>query len=185
MLRYFLLTACCCLLAACATPHFDNNLSHPDWEISGKIGVRESATRATSSMFQWRQQDDRYAIFLLNSIGQIQLTITGNNKQAKAQQPDGKTTTAKTPEELLQKLTGWYFPVTASRYWLQGQTQGTETDILHLENGFLYQFQSNPWKAVLSNYKSVDGVFLPHKIQLSQDKLSLTLIVKQHAHFTP
>lgn len=185
MLRHLLLWVLCGLVTACATPHFDSNLSHPDWEISGKIGVRESAIRATSSMFQWRQQNDNYAIFLFNSLGQIQLTITGNGKKAMAQEPNGNTTRAATPEALLEKLTGWYFPISASRYWLQGQTQGGEVNQQRSSEGFLSQFTSDPWQVGLSNYKAVGGIFLPHKIYLEQDKLSITLIVKQHAHFIP
>ncbi len=184
MLRHFLLTALCCLITACATPQFDSHMDNPDWEISGKIGIRDN-TQATSSIFQWRQKDDHYAIFLLNHLGQIQLTITGNKKIAIAQQPDGKTEKAKTPEELLKKLTGWYFPVTSARFWLQGIPQGGESDIQRSNEGFLTQFNTREWHADLSNYKAVDGVFLPHKIKLEQAKLSITLIVKQHAHFTP
>lgn len=185
MLRPFLLLAWCCLITACATPQFDSNMTNPDWEISGKIGVRENALHATSSIFQWRQKDDRYAIFLMNSLGQIQLTITGNKKIALAQQPDGKTQKAKTPEELLEKLTGWYFPVTSTRYWLQGIPKGNETGIQRSSEGFLTQFNTQEWHANLSGYKAVDGVFLPHKIKLDQAKLSITLVVKKHAHFTP
>lgn len=185
MLRLFILTAFCCLLAACASPRFDSNMADPDWEISGKIGVRETALRATSSIFQWRQKDDQYAIFLLNNLGQIQLTITGNRKTALAQHPDGKTEKAKTPEELLEKLTGWYFPVTSARYWLQGLPQGNETGIQRSNEGFLTHFSTKEWQAELGNYKAVDGVFLPHKIKLEQATLSITLVVKQHAHFIP
>lgn len=185
MLRPFLLLVWCCLVAACATPRFDNTLNNPDWEISGKIGVRESTLRATSSIFQWRQKDDRYAIFLFNSLGQVQLTITGNRKNAMAQQPDGKTTLADTPEELLEKLTGWYFPVTSAHFWLQGRTQGFETGIQRSAEGFLTQLDTEQWHATLGSYKAVDGIFLPHKIKLEQEKLSITLVVKEHAHFTP
>jgi outer membrane lipoprotein LolB len=184
MPRLFFL-ALCCLLSSCASTPLNTDMTDPDWEISGKIGIRENALRATSSMFQWRQKDDRYSIFLLNSLGQIQLTIIGDKKMAIAQQPDGKTAKARTPEALLEKLTGWYFPVSSTRFWLQGIPRGDETDIQRTTEGFLTRFNTREWHANLGNYRAVDGVFLPHKIRLEQEKLSITLVVKQHAHFTP
>lgn len=185
MLRLASLAIFCCLITACTTTGIHSLDGKPDWEISGKIGARESTLRSTSSMFQWRQKADHYNIFLFNSLGQIQLSISGNNRKAVAQQPDGKTMTAKTPEDLLQQLTGWYFPVSSARYWLQGLTQGNESSIQRSAEGHLTSFNTTQWTVSLSNYQTVEGAFLPHKLKLDQDKLHITLVIKDHARFTP
>ena len=185
MFRLLSLAALCCLISACATTGFDSSLENPDWEIAGKIGARENALRSTSSMFQWRQKDDRYVIYLFNTLGQVQLTLSGNARKTMAQQPDGKTYQADSPEQLLMELTGWYFPVSSARFWLQGQTQGHEENIVRSPEGFITGFQTRQWNVSLASYQAVDGVFLPHRLKLDQDKLHITLVIKDHARFTP
>jgi outer membrane lipoprotein LolB len=185
MLRYLVLLAACCFITACATPNFDRTLAQPDWEISGKIGIKESASRASSSLFQWRQKNDNYAIFLFNALGQTQITITGNKKKAIAQQADGSTASAKTPEELLNKLTGWHFPVSSARFWLQGTTEGSESAIKRSNDGNIAQLTATQWQVTLNNYKLINGKPMPHKLKLQQENLHITLIVKEHVYSNP
>ena len=183
--RHLIVAIYCCLLAACATPRFDSSMANPDWEISGKIGIQQKGTRSVSVLFKWRQKKNDYAIFLFNNLGQIQLTIIGNNKTALAQQPDGTTTSASTPEALLKKLTGWSFPVSDTRYWIQGKTRGSETMITHSSQGLISAFKSRQWQVKLMDYKEVSSALLPHKLKLQQENIHITLVIKEHALFIP
>lgn len=185
-LRPFLLVIFCHTLASCAfTPEQQTHITEPDWEISGKIGIKESTLRASSSLFQWKQQDEQYIIYLFNTLGQTQLTLSGNNSFAKIEKMNGDTATANTPEELLKQVTGWYFPISSMRYWLQGKTQGDEHNIIRTSEGNLNTFSTSHWQATLEKYKDVAQQPLPHKIKLQKNDLKITLIIKQHANFTP
>lgn len=184
--QFFFLLVVCYTLASCAlTPKQSGSITHPDWIIAGKIGIKENNHRASSSLFQWKQQDDRYVIYLFNALGQIQLTLTGNQYQAVIQKANGDTATASTPEELLEQVTGWYFPVSSVRYWLQGKTQGTEQNITRFTDNYLHTFSTANWQVTLEQYKPVAQQTLPHKIQLQQTDLNITLIIKEHANFIP
>lgn len=183
--QHLALIALALLISACAsTP--DSNLSDPDWEISGKIGIREPA-RSTTLLFNWQQQEERYVIHLMNSLGQVELTLIGNTSEARAIRPNGKTYKASTPDALLLQLTGWHFPLAQARFWLQGLPTGTEFQVQHDSEQRLTQFHSDEWQAQLSQYRTVEQSQLPHRLILQHDKdsLRLTLLIKNHAVFTP
>lgn len=174
-----------CVLTACtSTP--DIRISEPDWEIAGKIGIREPQ-RSTSLLFNWQQQQDRYVIHLLNTLGQIQLTLTGDQHHALAISPDGKKRRAATPEILLLDMTGWHFPLQSARYWLQGQTDNPAAAATRDNSGKLTALASGEWQVAFSQYKPVGAQQLPHHLQLQHDSdpLRLTLLIKTHAAFTP
>lgn len=180
-----LMVSCLLLLTACATPPASTAISEPDWEISGKIGIREPGSRPNTLLFNWQQQQARYVIHLFNSIGQIQLTLSGNGQQATAIQPNGETHIADSPEALLLQLTGWYFPVSSARHWLQGRTDGHEHAIAYNDQALPEQFTALQWHVTLNNYQPVQNKPLPHRIRLQQDQLTLTMIISDHARFTP
>lgn len=184
--RLFFILLCCLLFASCAfVPEKNFQITDPDWEIAGKIGIRESTLRASSSLFQWRQQGEHYVIYLFNTLGQPELTLTGSNRYAMAQQKDGSTVTANTPEQLLDQVIGWHFPVSSVRYWIQGKLEGSEQNITRSEDDLLNSFNTTEWQATLGNYKPVTAALLPHKLKLQHEELTITLIIKEHAFFTP
>lgn len=173
------------LLGGCAFTPPSDLITNPDWQISGKIGIREPDVHATVLLFKWQQQDDRYLIHLFNTLGRLELTLSGDSTFARAESSDGKVAHADNAEELLHKITGWSFPVTNARYWLQGQTTGNESDIHLNEHNKPATFSTSTWQVALDRYKDVDGKILPHRIKLDGNDLTLTLIVKDHAAFTP
>lgn len=172
------------LITGCATQP-DTYISEPDWEISGKIGIREPQ-HSTSLLFNWQQQQDRYVIHLLNSLGQIQLTLTGDSKHAIATSPDGKIRRAATPETLLHDMTGWSFPVSASRWWLQGQPGNSINTVYDAQNR-LTRLSAGHWQVSLDRYRETGDNELPYRLQLQHDSdtLKITLLIKHHAVFTP
>jgi len=163
----------CYTLASCSFTPEQTHIIEPDWEISGKIGIKENSHRASASLFQWQQKDNQYVIYLFNTLGQTQLTLSGNNRYARIETMDGETSTANTPEELLEQVTGWHFPISSMRYWIQGK------------DGNLDTFNTVQWQASIQQYKPVAKQLLPHRIKLQQDDLKITLIIKQHANFNP
>ncbi|HEY9033379.1 MAG TPA: lipoprotein insertase outer membrane protein LolB [Pseudomonadales bacterium] len=172
------------LLSACS--HLpDSRIDQPDWQISGKLGIRQPDTRSVVLLFDWQQQGERYLIHLFNSLGRLELTLSGDHHHALAVQANGEHHRADTPEQLLQQLTGWSFPLADSRHWLQGQAAGNEQHSSHNAAGQLDTLVSGDWQVLLDKYQPVDGKPLPHRLQLQHTPMTLTLIVKQHARFQP
>lgn len=181
------LLAAVLLSGGCAITPDSDLISKADWEISGKLGIREAQAQAQSAvlLFNWQQQDDRYLIHLFNALGRLELTLSGNRHFARAERSDGHKAEAENAEALLQQLVGWSFPVSATRFWLQGQTAGYENNIKHHDDNTLAGFTTPAWQVTLDRYRAVDGKNLPHRIKLNRDDISVTLIVKNHAAFTP
>lgn len=175
----YLITLCCLLLSACSSLSPNINLEHPDWAVSGKIGIRDMQGKNSSNLFNWRQKNDLYVIYLSNSLGQTQLTLSGDQHRAIAQQADGKTFTAASAEELLMHLTGWQLPLKTAQQWLQGQLTGSETDIVSTNNtvsSFAYQ----DWLVQLSQYQMQNEHNLPRRLQLKNAQLAITIIIKDY-----
>lgn len=175
----------CYLLSACANKPI-TELDQPDWEINGKLGIRE-AQHSNTLLFNWQQQDQRYVIHLMNTLGQIELTLTGDQQQAIAIRPDGTLRKAATPESLLLQLTGWHFPISDARLWLQGKSSGNEYDITLNAEQQPASFHAGDWQVHLSQYKKVAESQLPYRLQLQHhnNSLRLTILIKHHAAFTP
>lgn len=189
-LASLLLVSSTLLIAACSTPNVKDQLNQPDWQVSGKIGIRESMLRATSSLFQWKQQDDLYVIYVFNTLGQPQFTLQGNEHLAHLEVADGSEATARNAETLLEQLTGWSFPVEATRQWLQGQLQGNETDVSYNAQQQLTGFMMEDWQVELGRYKPVGNNIYPHRVKLKNEKITLTIIIKDytvsdHANTSP
>lgn len=172
------------LLSACASkPSIE--IQQPDWEINGKLAVREP-TRNTTMLFHWQQKKDHYVIHLMNPLGQIQLSLVGNKRYASAIDNKGQHYQSKNAEQLLYNLTGWHFPIQSAPYWLQGKADTFATQVIY-DKQQLSELKSLAWRVAFSRYRNVDDQALPHRILIEQEDglLTLTLIIKQHAHFIP
>jgi|SRR5690554_3947844 len=180
----FIYLATLIIISGCASkPSYE--IQQPDWEISGKLAVREPQ-RSTTLLFNWQQKNDHYLIHLMNPLGQIQLTLVGNKHYANAVDSDGNIHQANNAEQLLLNLTGWQFPIQSAQLWLQGKADKS-ADKLQYSEQRLSDLQSRQWQVALSHYRPIDGQQLPHRLRIVKEDglLTLILIIKQHAHFLP
>lgn len=170
------------LLSACSQTPIQQQLSDPDWHVSGKIGIRQSLIKGTSASFQWHQQQDHYIIHMFNTLGQPVLTLKGNDNGASMSTADGQYYEADSAEALMQQISGWSFPVDAVKFWLQGQTFGNEQQIEYNAQGQLSAFITPTWAVSLDKYKTINNTSLPYRLKLQKPELRLTIIIKQHQH---
>jgi outer membrane lipoprotein LolB len=181
LLAWMLLS--CCLLTAC-TSFTASTHDHPDHEISGKIALRQESGYA-SLLFSWRETGDNYTLYLNNPLGQTELTLHGNRQQTTLLRADGTSLTATSAEALLKQSTGWDFPLSDIRFWLQGETTGTEELLATNAEGLPESFRTGPWLVTLKQYRPVEHQLLPHRLVLKQANIEIILLVKQHARFHP
>ncbi|CAA0079436.1 Outer-membrane lipoprotein LolB [BD1-7 clade bacterium] len=167
-------------LSACATPPLTSDFDNPDWQVSGKIGIRETGSSTTSGIFQWSQQADAFAIYVYSGFGQLQFTLIGDHRYARIERADGYIESAPSAQTLLQSLTGWSFPIENTYAWLNGQTTGNETDITYNANQQLSGFRSGEWQIQLSRYQPIGDRQLPARIRLMNEALTVTIIVKEY-----
>ena len=178
-------------LAGCATlpqptislhaPIHQLSLHQQDsWLIRGKLGFK-SPEKKQSANLRWKQTQQQYQLNLTSIIGTSLLNMKGN-EEGVTLTTDDKTYQDSDPSYLIWRVTGWQVPVEKLRFWVKGQHHKNDT-VLISENGWVSQLQpicSNckNWLINYDNYKLVDGIWLPHKVDLHNSTNNSQLLIR-------
>ncbi|STZ64349.1 outer membrane lipoprotein LolB [Moraxella lacunata] len=117
--------------------------------ITGKIGITTNTAngkQAGSAFYNWGQEDERFAIDLTGAFGMGATQIRYDGQQATLTNDKGEIQ-ADSPEELLQKATGWHAPISHLPHWIVGKTAQGDTDSQQDEQGRLTQSTNDDWTA--------------------------------------
>ncbi|TCB47506.1 outer membrane lipoprotein LolB [Acinetobacter terrestris] len=141
------------------TPETANNFS-----LQGKIGVKTPG-QSGSAFFTWVQQQDEFDIELSGILGVGKTQISGTPGQVTLNSAKTGLIQAATPEELLQRATGWQAPITHLVDWVQAKPATTQAKISKDGQNRPIQFVEDGWTVDLS-YN--DQAQLPNKLILKQ-----------------
>ncbi|WP_445660225.1 lipoprotein insertase outer membrane protein LolB [Acinetobacter sp. F16] len=141
------------------TPEAANNFS-----LQGKIGVKTPG-QSGSAFFTWVQQQDEFDIELSGILGVGKTQISGTPGQVTLNSAKTGLIQAATPEELLQRATGWQAPITHLVDWVQAKPATTQAKISKDGQNRPIQFVEDGWTVDLS-YN--DQAQLPNKLVLKQ-----------------
>lgn len=134
------------------------------FNIQGKIGVK-TPEQSGSAFFIWQQQQEQFDIELSGILGIGKTQITGQPGQVVLNSAKTGKIIAATPEELLQRATGWQTPITHLMHWVQAKPATTDAQLQSDEQKRTTQIQEDGWTAHLS-YN--DAARLPYKLILVQ-----------------
>ncbi len=148
------------------------------WQAEGRLAVTRGSKGGNAS-FVWQQDGDFYQIKLFGPFGSGSVYITGGPRSVEIREADGKLTKAASPEQLLQKVSGLYVPVTGLVYWLRGlPTSGHPSTAQRLDNqGHLLSLQQEGWQIRYEGYSSQAGVPLPSKLNLKNNEVAVKMVV--------
>jgi outer membrane lipoprotein LolB len=112
------------------------------FSITGKIGVR-TLKQSGSAFYAWSQDGERFAIDLTGALGIGQTHIEGIPDHVSLQSAKTGYIEASTPEELLQRATGWQAPISYLPHWINGEpvdptskaTRDPQNRLVTLEEG--------------------------------------------------
>lgn len=139
------------------------------FNINGKIGVTNpqssDGNQGGSAFYAWGQENNRFAIELIGALGIGKTNISYDGQSATLVSEKTGTLSAKTPEELLQKATGWQAPISQMPYWISGRAAPTDKNAKLDAQNRLISSQNGAWSASFS-YKGNDK--LPNKISAAQ-----------------
>jgi len=141
------------------TPEAANNFS-----LQGKIGVKTPG-QSGSAFFTWVQQQDEFDIELSGILGVGKTQISGTPGQVTLNSAKTGLIQADTPEELLERATGWQAPITHLVDWVQAKPATTQAKISKDGQNRPIQFVEDGWTVDL-NYN--DQAQLPNKLILKQ-----------------
>ncbi|NNH36416.1 outer membrane lipoprotein LolB [Acinetobacter sp. NIPH 2377] len=140
-------------------PEAANNFS-----LQGKIGVKTPG-QSGSAFFTWVQQQDEFDIELSGILGVGKTQISGTPGQVTLNSAKTGLLQADTPEELLERATGWQAPITHLVDWVQAKPATTQAKISKDGQNRPIQFVEDGWTVDLS-YN--DQAQLPNKLILKQ-----------------
>lgn len=137
----------------------ENNFS-----LQGKIGVR-TPQQSGSAFFTWIQQQDQFDIELTGILGVGKTQIEGKPGQVTLNSAKTGLITAETPEELLEKATGWQAPIMHLAYWVQAKPATQNAQTSKDESNRLKQLVEDGWTV---DFSYNDAQPLPNKLLLKQ-----------------
>ncbi|USA55460.1 lipoprotein insertase outer membrane protein LolB [Acinetobacter sp. C32I] len=137
----------------------ENNFS-----LQGKIGVR-TPQQSGSAFFTWVQQQDQFDIELTGILGVGKTQIEGKPGQVTLNSAKTGLITAETPEELLEKATGWQAPIMHLAYWVQAKPATQNAQTSKDESNRLKQLVEDGWTV---DFSYNDAQILPNKLLLKQ-----------------
>ena len=151
-----------------------------NFNLQGKIGVR-TPQQSGSAFFTWAQQQDEFDIELTGILGVGKTQIQGKPGEVTLNSAKTGLISATTPEELLEKATGWQAPIMHLTYWVQAKPATQNAQIIKDENNRLKQLIEDGWTV---DFSYNDAQMLPNKLLLKQplaeDKENRITIVIQN-----
>jgi len=150
------------------------------WQLKGKLAYRNDADSG-SAWFDWKQQGDKFTIFLSGPFGVGTVQISGNAQAITLSQPGEADINSHSSSALTQQLFGWQLPVEQMRSWVKGIPASSSTRVLKTFNeaDLLDSLQEDDWQLTISRYQAGPHGQLPGKIKGRSDKLAFTMLLKE------
>ncbi|MFI4938508.1 MAG: lipoprotein insertase outer membrane protein LolB [Candidatus Berkiellales bacterium] len=148
------------------------------WQAHGRFAVAKGQKGGNAS-FIWHQAGENYKIKIFGPFASGTVLISGNPHQVKIQEPNGKITTAHSPEQLMQKRVGWYVPIVGLNYWLRGLPSPKSKPTIELFDhlGHLLKLQQENWKIDYSKYSLNNFIYMPSQLRLQNNELIIKMVV--------
>lgn len=153
------------------------------WRALGRLAIKSSGD-SWSARLRWNQVGDTYRIWLSSPLGQGLVELEGEPGHVRMRTAENETFTARRPEELMHRQVGWEVPLEGLRYWILGRNEpGAPVRSLELDQaGRLARLDQAGWRISYLRYGDFDGLQLPTRLELSNQRLSAKLIVSHWQH---
>ena len=135
-----------------------------EFALQGKIGVK-TPKQSGSAFFTWTQHAEKFEIQLTGILGIGKTIIEGDANQVTLNSSKTGEITADSPEELLERATGWIAPIRHIVSWVQARPATTDAQINKDDFQRINQIQEDGWDVTLSY---TDQATLPNKLILKQ-----------------
>ena len=151
------------------------------WSLHGTLAVRPAGGDASRVTMRWRQSPDSYHVRFMGPLGVGLFEVEGTATAVEARFPDGRRTSAASPEALLEQEIGWSVPLQGLRYWFVGApVPDVAPSKLELDDlGRLALLEQAGWTVVYERYDTVDGLSLPERIRFSNASVDATIVVRR------
>lgn len=149
------------------------------WKINGKLGIK-TQEESHSTLINWSQQDNQYAIQVSTPLGTSVAHISGDGRTVALALSKTENYHSTSLDELLWDQLGWALPAEHLFYWVRGLP--APASINHYEVDAQYRLTTltqSGWSVAYLDYTLANGYTLPKKMTLTHPDLKLTLIINE------
>ncbi len=155
------------------------------WQLSGRLNVRQNGQSETVQI-NWDQQNDNFALRLSSSVlGLGAVYIHGTPSLITVERSGEETRVLPGFAALNREYFGYDFPTAQLLYWIRGIpapgdiSSMTLNDNLMLETLEQIDSDGRRWHLTYDRYQQSGNVFLPGRIRVSHDELTLTFLISR------
>ena len=195
--QFFLVITSLAWLTSCATSgnnegptdpdwlqHQQSVLALADWELSGRLNVRQQNTSDTVSI-NWQQQEQNFEIRFSGTLGLGAVQVHGSPDEVVVEKAGAETVVLPDLQALTRNYLGYDFPAAQLLYWVRGipAPAGLISTTLdaNLMLGTLVQADTTGrrWELEYDRYQQVDDVWLPGRIRVTSEDIQLTFLISE------
>ncbi|MCP1672950.1 outer membrane lipoprotein LolB [Natronocella acetinitrilica] len=192
--RVLLLCLAVALLAACAarppitdeTPEalFQQRLAMLEelrgWEAQGRIGLRTQDDNVALSLDWFEQGEDNWRLNLRGPLASGSLRLEGDGDGVTLRTSDGVRDSADAAQALLNRHTGYDFPVDILRDWLVGRpSRDHDAEVELDEIGRPESIRQAGWQVDYSAYRGMDLLDMPTRMDVSGPGLRVRIVISE------
>jgi outer membrane lipoprotein LolB len=147
------------------------------WTLTAGL-IANSRNDGWHARLHWRQSPEHYRLRLNGPVGQGTLVLDGYADDVTLRDGQGRSLTAKTPQELFKKVTAIELPVLSLLDWVRGLPTHAPVEQLVLdEHGRLKQLQQQGWTVRYLHYQPTNNLWLPQKIELENPEYIIKMAI--------
>lgn len=144
-----------------------------NWSFDGRIAV-VSKDESWSGSMNWKQVDEQGVVRISGPLGQGGLEIMINGANISINDGESVIEYSAQDEALITNELGFFVPIRSLVYWIRGVVN-PETGFVDIDRGFM----QGGWQILFKAMQETVVGLMPHKINFTNDAVSLKLIVDQ------
>lgn len=149
------------------------------WTLTGRLAVQTEHEGWTATL-HWIQDNENYNMRFIAPLGQGTYELSGDVHKVSMLTADNRFLQANDPESLMLDNLGWNVPLNGLKYWIRGLPEpGTAPDNMILDDkGRITDLQQSGWRISILRYAEVEGIDLPGKLFMQNDRFKLRLVIQ-------
>lgn len=148
------------------------------WKLAGKVGLR-SPDENTSATLDWHQYPHYFRLLVSGPFGGGRTVLEGREGRFSLTNSNGRFE-AESPRALMEEQLGWSLPVNAMPYWVRGLPDAERRHQIDPDkHGFPNQIEQDGWTIDYRDWVRADDLWLPRRLVMSYNNVTITLVVNQ------
>jgi len=157
--------------------HMDNIGNIHQFSVKSRLGIITNP-KNHSARLSWQHTPQKDHINVYSPIGGKVANIIKTSEKVTLTDNGQKTIEAEDTESLTEKTLGFRLPLSGLSHWVLGKPSniGLVNMVQWDANGRIKTMQQNGWDIQYQDYAEHSGYFLPRKVTLKNDKMTLKLV---------